>query len=206
MPFRIDSDDALLKLAAKNASAARDLRPATLRFGEWVAREARRNAPVGKGRRRGALKRSLNHREPAHNVTELTSPLPYAAIQEHGGVIRAGSGPLGSRLLAIPLNATARQLLDSLGASTSLRDVHGLQFVKTKSGKMFLVRPASVTKSGRERRGNVRREQINATQFLFVLVPRVTIRGHNFAPRLDDPQTRVAAARFIKQHLRGQTT
>jgi len=181
----------------------RDLSPAARRFGEWVVREARRNAPVGKGRQRGALKRSLNHVEPAHNVTQLVSPLPYAVIQQEGGTIRAGSGPLGSQYLVIPLNATARVLLDGLGASESLRSVPELQLIRSRKGRLLLIWQETLKRS-RRTRGRRRQHRLSGRQILFVLVPQVTLRAQPYAPALHEPRTRERAVHFLRRHLEGK--
>src|SRR5437773_12417738 len=81
---------------------SRAMWPAARKVGEYVARHGKRNAPRGTGvlRRQGSsLANLLSHVEPAHNVTVLTSPLPYARIQNTGGTITAGSGRLHSQYL-----------------------------------------------------------------------------------------------------------
>lgn len=200
MPYRIDSDDAIAKAVERLGQRARGLHPATRKWAELIVRKARRQVPVGRGRGRGALKRSLNHREPAHNVTVLQSDRRYARIIQEGGAITAGTGPLGSRLLAIPLNDDARRMLDGMGASVSLR-TQNLLFLKSRSGRMFLIRQERAGRGGRRKRGKARRHRMFEGQILFMLVPRVTIRARPYAPRVSDPDVREAAARFIREHL-----
>ncbi len=154
---------------------------------------------------RGALRRSLNCRALTDKTFVLESALPYAAITEYGGPIQAGGGPLGSKLLAIPLNATARAMLDSMGASVSLR-TQNLIFLKTRRGRMVLIQPATPVAEhgprGKTRRGAARQHTMFEGQILFVLVPRVQHAAQPFAPRMSEPAVRSAAASFIRQHLK----
>lgn len=202
MPYKITSNNELSKHVRRVLAKSRALWPATRQFGQYIAREARRNAPVGKRRNRGALKRSLNVEVIAHDTVVLQSPLPYAKIQQEGGTVRAGSGPLGARLLAIPIHPDAVAMLAGMGASVSLR-TKNLQFIKTKSGKMFLVREAAVNKHGRARGPNKKGKmpEVNATQILFKLTPRVTITPQPYAPRMSEPAVRAFAAKVIRAHL-----
>lgn len=205
MAYSIQSNDAHAQRISRLRQRAAWLLPATRKLGEWVAREARMRAPTGQGRGRGALRRSLNHREPSHDTTILTSPLPYAKIQQEGGRIYP-PGPLGARMLVMPLNRDAQAILDSLGASQSLRTVPGLVLVKTRRGRLVLIRQTEEPVQSRRKgeRGKRRKHRMFGGQVLFVLLPKAFIPAQDYAPHADELQLRGAAAKFVREHLRGQ--
>lgn len=208
MAFRATSDDACLKYVQTARAKLEALYPVTWKCAAYTARMARRRAPVGRGRFRGALKRSLNARAIGPETWVLESALPYAAIQQYGGSITAGSGPLGSRLLAIPLNDDARKLLDGLGASVSLR-TQDLVLLKTRRGRLVLVRQEKPRgPRAKVRRGAGRQHRMFGGQVLFVLVPRVTLQPNpppaGYAPRGDDPELREFVLRALVAHLRSE--
>lgn len=205
MPTRWTSNDALAKHARRVKAQAGALWPVARKLSLHIARVAARRAPVGQGRFRGALKRSLNGQAVAHNIVTLSSPLPYAGIQDRGGVVRPGTGPLGARLLAMPLNAEAQAILDALGASQSLRSLD-LVMIKTRRGRFVLARAADEKRSFKIFRGKVRGEkrqhQFMGLQVLFVLLPKAEIQGHHYVPHLDDPEIAAFAVKEIRAHLR----
>ena len=85
----------------------------TAKVAQYVLREAQRRAPRGTGVLRSipGLRRSLNVSLVDDDEFALTSPLPYAAVQNFGGTITAGNGRLRSRYLAIPVNDAARRIV-----------------------------------------------------------------------------------------------
>lgn len=177
--------------------------PATRRAGEQLARLARRKAPRGRSRRQASLQASIGHAEPEHNVTVITSNKPYAKVQAFGtaylpgGAIRAGTGKLGARLLAIPINDAARRILDGLGANQSLREVEGLLFLKTRKGRMVLIRQVQPMrgKRGKSVRGRKREHRFLSGQVLFILTPTArpgpSPKPDGYIPKLSDPEVRV---------------
>lgn len=202
------------------AQRARNLLPAARRFGEWIAREARRRAPVGFGG--GNLKKSLNHVEPAHNITQLVSPLKYARIQQFGGSVSApGQSSTISpkpKMLAIPLTVEARRMAEGLGASETLRGKFGLQMIITPRA-VFLVRAAGSDKDRTKyaswkgksvlmrRVGDLGDGKGGRIEFLFILKKSVTLKPNpgpdGYAPRMSEPAVRDAAAKAIRWCLKG---
>lgn len=206
MPYSLTSSGTLARKLERLRQRGKYARPAARKWGAWLTREARRRAPRGRGRRMAGLAASLNHVEPNDTTTVLVSNKSYARIQNYGGQITAGGGALKSRLLAIPLNDDARRMLDGMGASVSLRS-QNLVFIKSRSGRMFLIRADESKRSKRSKggRGRKRRHRFHGGQIMFMLVPRVNLRPnpapHGYAPRLDEPAVKAAAAKFLRQHL-----
>lgn len=161
---------------SEHSKRLRDLRPVMRLAGELIAREARRRAPVGPTKK---LRPSLGHQEPAHNVTELTSPLPYARIQHRGGTVMKRR-----HMLTIPLNPEAVRL--RLRHKT-LRSVPGLTLIRTKSGKLFLVR--------------IPKKRPSAAKFLFLLKDQVVIPGHRYAPSINEPRIRARVVRWLTRYI-----
>lgn len=206
MAYDVTSNGAIARKVERLRQRGKYARPATRKFGEWVTREARRRAPRGQGRRMASLANSLNHVEPNDVTTVLMSDKVYARAQQYGAEIQAGGGPLGAKLLAIPLNADARKMTEGMGASVSLRS-QDLVFIKSRRGRMFLIRPEPPT--GRKRqRGRARRHRMFGGQIMFMLVPRVRLRPNpapqGYAPRMGEPAVRGAAGRFLRQFLTGK--
>jgi hypothetical protein len=202
MAYGIVSNGVAEKTAARLRAKAGATYPVIWKFGIWIANEARRRAPVGHGRFRGALRKSLNCVALSDRVTQLQSATPYAKIQEKGRTVTAGKGPLGSKLLAIPLNATAEALLAGMGAGVSLKDKN-LLFLKTRRGRMVLIQqPPPKGPRAKVKRGAARAHRMFGGQVLFLLVPSVTIPPQHYAPRMSEPAVRGAAAKFIREHLR----
>lgn len=205
----------LAKLSQRMRDKARDLRPATMRLGEWVAREARRRAPRGDSRRGSSLASSLNHIEPAHNATVLASDRAYARVQAEGtgylpgGAITPGRGPLKSKWLILPLNEDAKAMLNRMGASQSLR-TQDLTIIRTKSGKLFLARVERVKKY-RGSKGSVGPSLLGtATKLLFMLIPRARLKPNpapsGYAPRFAEAAVRERASVEVWRHLTGRAT
>ena len=171
-----------------------NLRPVAQLVGEYVTRAARRRAPRGDSNRGASLSTSLNHVEPAHNITVLRSDKRYARIQNFGGTIVAGTGPLKSKMLAIPLTDFAKRMIAFMGASTSLRDAPVKMFPLRLNGKLFLARKRSGnTATYKDRRGREkkRREFLQALQV-------TTGRGKNKRTRLDGDVSRENMARTLR--------
>lgn len=202
--------DAALNSHAKRIAVVRQraaaMWPAARKVGELIAREARRRAPRGRSRRQVSLQASLGHVEPEHNVTVLTSKVPYARIQVFGGTIVAGGGKLAAKMLAIPLNDTARRMLDSLGAGQSLRRLN-LQLIESRSGRLFLARTVEAGTRGRKRgrsaRGSKREHRMGNLQLLFLLRFGVRMPKHpsDFVPKLSDPAIRSMVAEVIRRWI-----
>ena len=204
MPYKIESDDVQLTAARRVLAKARALYPAAWTCAGFIARMARRAAPVGKWAGRGALKKSLNAVATSHNTIVLQSPLAYAKIQQEGGTVTAGQGPLGSKLLAIPLNADAARMLNSMRAGLSLK-TQDLIFIRSRRGRMFLIRQNKIGSGQRRRKGGkARRHRMFDGQIMFMLVPRVSIPPQPYAPRMDDPELRVFVAKTLSGHLKAE--
>lgn len=157
------------------------------------------------------MKRSLNIDVPKHNKVILQSPLAYAGIQNRGGVIRPGTGPLKARLLAVPLNADARRMMDSLGASVSLKKLpEQLLLIQTRRGRFVLIRQLKQQfremKQQRHVKGAGRKHRMFSGQVLFVLLPKATIQPNpppeGYAPRWGDPEVRAGLGMAMRQHMR----
>jgi len=203
--WSLQGNGAAQRAAEQLAVRAKWCRAATREFGERLTREARRRCPRGHSRAGAGLAASLHHRELDEQTTVLASDKVYAQIQNFGGDIVAGKGPLGAKLLPVPLNADARRLLDSLGASTSLRQAN-LIFVKSRSGRMFLGRPDEGYERRRKPlRGARRQHRMSGAQILFLLVPRVHLSPNpaprGYAPHMDEPIVREMAGAAIRRHL-----
>lgn len=207
-------ESATAKRMGAVAQRARSLWPASRKVGEYAAREARRRAPRGTGvTRRGgtALNKSLNHAEPAHNVTVVVSDLPYAKVQNQGGTIVAGSGRLKSKYLALPMSDLAERYIGFLGAGTSLRSGPLGLFVLKVRGRLFLVRSVGLTERGKtrtDRRGRTRHTRVikhgmgtHRLEFLFELRRRVTIRAQRYVPSLREPGMRRFSAETVQRYL-----
>lgn len=220
MRLSVTSNGGAKRTADAIAQRARNLLPAARRFGEWITREAARRAPVGF--RGGDLKKSLNHIEPAHNITQLVSPLKYAQIQQFGGRVAApGKSSTISpkpKMLAVPLTVEARQMAASLGASETLRGKFGLQMIITPRA-VFLVRAVGSDKD-RTKYVNWKGKSVlmrriadlgdgrgGRIEFLFVLKKSVTLKANpmpgGYAPRMSEPAVRDAAAKAIRWCLKG---
>lgn len=194
---------------------ARDLRPAAMRLGEYIAREARRRAPRGDSRRGSSLASSLNHAEPAHNVTVLVSDRPYARVQAEGtgylpgGAITPGRGLLKAKMLIVPLNDDAKAMLSRMGASQSLRS-QDLTIIRTKSGKLFLARVERVKKYRGKKSQTGPSLLGTATKLLFMLIPRARLKPNpppqGYAPRATEPEIKARASAEVWRHLTGTAT
>lgn len=107
----------------------------------------------------GSLMASIKVKDVTENLTVPTyrigSNSPYAAIQEHGGIIRAKKG----KFLAVPVNAEGKAA--SKRAKGNLRNLN-LRVVRTGDGKLFLVRDAI---------GN----EASTFKILFILVKEVKL-------------------------------
>lgn len=198
----ITSDGAHGRLLDRTKQAASVMLPAARRFGEYVAREARRRAPKGRTRAGAGLRGSLNHFEPAHDTTVLATDKVYGRIQNFGGTITAGTGKLAAKALAIPLNDEARRLLDSLGASQSLR-VAKLRLVKLPTGT-FLIGTQTRTRERRNSKGEIK-QSVKHGYAVFVLKRSVTLRAnpapHGYAPRMSEPAVRDEMVRIVRRYL-----
>ncbi len=215
MPLRMTSDRAHERTLGRLRARLGSLLPATRQVGEWVAREARRRAPVGYGS--GALKRSLTHREPNDAETTLISPLPYALAQQFGANIRGGGAHSRiqpkPKMLAIPLSLEARRLSEMLGAAQSLRRIPGLEMFESRTGRMFLVRHLDQADKGKrgfkKYRGRSFATRVirGRMEFLFILLPAVKLQANpaprGYAPRGEEPEFRVAVGRILRRFLRG---
>ena len=153
MPIRVTSNGVAGRVAGKLRERARNMLPATRRIGDEIALLARRRAPVRRGSAK--LKNSLNHAEPAHNITQLQTDRVYGPIQQRGGTIV----PVSAKALAIPLNETARKIAENMPAGLSLRGLD-LIYIKGKSGKAFLaVQKGSIDRKGKLKKGQRFRER-----------------------------------------------
>ena len=212
MKLTATSDGNLRRWVEAARRRLRALRPATHAAGAWLAREARRRAPRGDapGRRgSSSLSASIGHRTLSDDELTLVSPLPYARIQAYGGGIRGGS-PRSKiapkpRYLAVPLTDEARRLLGGLGASQSLRRVPGLFVIRSKAGRLLIVRSAS----RRTDRSDIRKHRFKdktlrvrqigehegeQIEVLFVLTPSVQLQRNppprGYVPSLEEPEVR----------------
>jgi len=210
MSYRVISEGRILRLVEQMGQRARNLLPATGVIGEHLARVARARAPVGKGRGHGALRHGLNHDEPAHNVTVLQSPQVYAGVQQYGGPVAAGKGPLGAQMLAIPVNEAAKRLYETLGAGKSLKDVPGLGLV-VLNGKLFLMgtpglearRALVAERKGQGKR--MKRARVRDFFVLFVLKRSVQLNPNpapaGYAPKLGEPEIVEYSKRVLRRYL-----
>jgi len=99
----------------------------------------------------------------------IVSDLPYLVIQDRGGTITAGEGPLKAKMLAIPLNKTAKKIGRR---KSSLRNRSDLFVIRLKDGRLFLAQKRA---SGKPR-------------FMFKLQKSVQIPGQNFVAGIEDPE------------------
>ncbi len=210
--YRVLSDKGFDRFVQRMQQRAAATVPLARRVGEFIAREARRRAPVGTGRNRGALRRSLNYRLIDQRTIVLQSPLVYASIQQRGGTITAGKGPLAARCLAIPVNDAAKRLMESLGASRSLREVAGLSVIPI-NGVLYLMgtpglkeaqqRAAEKKAAGKK----ARRARTRDYLVIFVLKRSVSLKPNpapaGYAPRINDPALRRHIGQAVRRHLKG---
>ena len=198
MPYRIETGGENLKKARLLEQRVRNIRPVAAKVGEYLAREARRRAPRGQSRRMQGLAASLNHVEPAHNVTVLVSDKAYAAMQQYGGTIVAGTGRLAAKALAIPVNDAARRAMETIGAGTSLRALN-LTLIVTPKGAFLVGDVAGVGKIKR-RKGEAAMRQPGYAVFVLKRSVRLNPNPapHGYAPRLSEP----AVASFVAGTLR----
>jgi hypothetical protein len=196
VPIVLTSNDAVAKLIAEMRARARKLGPWSERVREYLLRQTQRKAP----RRRGALGKSLNAERSTETSIVISSPLPYAGIQAKGGTITAGSGPLKSKYLAIPLNEEARRMVGRMGTHQSLRDKK-LVLIRTKKGTLLLARlkkrrKLRLTKEERrlKRKLGIKRLKAEPPEYMFVLKESVSLEANpppsGYAPTLADPATR----------------
>jgi len=180
----------MLKRAARRlAEKGRAPMPLTRRVGQIVLRAARRNAPV----KSGLLRRTLHVEHPDSRRIVLASPMVYAAIQEHGGRIVAGTGVLKAKALAIPISPAARALLDVMPHDRSLRTVQGLFLLKTKRGRTFLAR---------RRRRRVKGKYQDRIEVLFVLRRAVEIPAKHYVVPITHPSLRVDLRRAVAWYMK----
>lgn len=152
---------------------------------QWAEGEAKENATISPRVRTGTLRRSIAGTVSGSGdqvVLRLAadgrtggSDVPYAAIQELGGVITPKKG----KYLAIPLGAA---LTPSGVARGGPRDFANLRFVPGRGGSAWLVRDAG--------RGKTARSEV-----MFKLVRRVEIRPKRYMGRaFDELRARFPAA------------
>ena len=204
MPIVLTSDGAIAKAIGRMRAAAANPGPWSRKVREYLLRQTQRKAPRG----RGALGKSLNAEGSTDTTVVISSPLPYAGIQAGGGTIRAGTGPLKSKLLAIPMNEEARRMIGGTGTKQSLRKQKDLTLIKSRRGRLMLVRKAKLTKRGKRRpsrRGRRRQHELGKFQIMFLLVPRVKLDPNpppsGYAPTLADPATRAWIVKSADRHI-----
>lgn len=164
------------------------IRPITAKVSQYILREAQRRAPRGKGVARSipGLKRSLNAPVLTDTTFALSSPLPYAAVQNFGGVIRAGNGPLKSKYLAIPVNDAAKLVYRDLGSRTSLRTLK-LRITKSDRGNVILIGEGDDPP-------------------IWVLKRSVNIPAQKYAPDMKEPKIVAFISAQIRRALRPGTS
>lgn len=132
------------------------------RAGLVVERAAKQNLSGGVlNVRTGNLRRSVTTvlaKEGSDRLALVGTGVEYAPIHEYGGVIR----PKNSKNLAIPIGGAKTKSKVTRGRFLSPRQIVGLQFIKTKSGKKFLIRKPAKGSKGK-------------TEFLYVLKDSVRI-------------------------------
>lgn len=128
--------------------------------------------------RTGNLRRSITtvrRKDASGPVAMVGTGVEYAPIHEYGGVIK----PKNGKYLAIPIGKTQTQSLVTKGKFLSPRNIVGLKFIKTKSGKAFLVR-----KTGKGKKAT--------TEFLYALKESVRIPARPWLrPALNENRRKV---------------
>lgn len=143
------------------AAVATEARAASLHAEARAKRLATERLRVRTGRLRGSIRGSSEAEGDGAILVRLRAggdpSLPYAAIQEFGGTIRARK-----RFLAIPTGAA--KTAAGVSRYASPRDVAGLRFVPLRGGS----------------RGMLVRETGGRQEVMYWLVPSVTIRGKRY--------------------------
>ena len=197
MPIDLASDGAVQQAIERWRALGKDPTPVLKRWMQFILRKTQRQAPVDKG----WLRKSLNSRVEGHTGI-IASDRPYARIQDEGGTIKAGRGPLGSKLLAIPMCDEARKMIEGMGTHESLRGKN-LTLIKSKSGKLYLVKITERRRAKAKRLGKTKRRAEPSMKIMFLLTPGVRIKGHKYVPSISDADVREFGVKEFSRAAKG---